>query len=260
MIDDKFFDKVYFESGPQSGKSLYQNYSWLPELTIPLAYRFVCEFQREASMGLQQWKKSQLQYCGYPIYAKRKIVPIPNRWKNSFTNDVFLEEIANEKSNKNTIMDFGCAKGYLVHAFRLLGIEAYGVDISEYAISKAPKEVNNYISLIKPYSDNFRYCTYIICKDILEHIPYDKIDEQLSILKSKCEVVLAIIPLGNNGKYVIPAYELDKSHYIREPKEWWNERFEKAGFTQIKSTTNLGAFKAQWQEIDSNGNLLYMGF
>ncbi len=33
-----FFDKNYFESGPQTNKSLYQNYRWIPELTIPLGF------------------------------------------------------------------------------------------------------------------------------------------------------------------------------------------------------------------------------
>ena len=39
-----------------------------------------------------------------------------------------------------TICDFGCAKGYLVYALRLLGYDAYGVDISEYAISSPGKQ------------------------------------------------------------------------------------------------------------------------
>ena len=34
--NDDFFDADYFENGKVSKKSLYQNYSWLPDQTKPL--------------------------------------------------------------------------------------------------------------------------------------------------------------------------------------------------------------------------------
>lgn len=37
-----------------------------------------------------------------------------------------------------TFLDFGCAKGYLVKALRLLGLDAYGYDVSKYAVENAP--------------------------------------------------------------------------------------------------------------------------
>jgi predicted TPR repeat methyltransferase len=204
----EFFDKNYYESGPQSGKSLYQNFRWIPELTIPLAHHIV------QSMGIM---------------------------------------------HDQSVMDFGCAKGYLVNAMRLLGIEAYGVDVSEYAISQAMKETNNYIEVIEPFSDSFKYCDHLIAKDILEHIEYGHIETQMEIIRSKCETIFAVIPLGNGSKYIIPAYELDKSHHIREGKEWWRDKFRKAGFHNINVTTDLGPFKANWAEVNSKGNLLVIG-
>jgi SAM-dependent methyltransferase len=35
------FDRDYFERGIESGKSCYQNYRWIPELTIPLAMTII---------------------------------------------------------------------------------------------------------------------------------------------------------------------------------------------------------------------------
>ncbi|MDH3324467.1 MAG: methionine biosynthesis protein MetW, partial [Candidatus Peregrinibacteria bacterium] len=46
------------------------------------------------------------------------------------------------------VLDFGCAKGYLVKAFRILDIDAYGCDISRYAISEADKDIAPYLGLI----------------------------------------------------------------------------------------------------------------
>ena len=204
-----FFDKSYYEAGPQTGKSLYQNYRWIPELTIPLAHHIV-----------------------------------------SYT----------EIPESYTIMDFGCAKGYLVHALRLLGREAYVVDRSEYAINQAPKEVSQYVEAIKPQSDDFEHCDLLLAKDILEHIPYAHLADQMKVIRERCNRIFAIIPLAKNNKYIIPAYELDKSHYIRENKEWWIGVFQRAGFVIFESTTDLGPFKANWQEVDSRWNLLIYGY
>ena len=46
-----------------------------------------------------------------------------------------------------TCVDYGCAKGFLVNALRLLGCEAYGEDISEYALTNCHPDVINYVSL-----------------------------------------------------------------------------------------------------------------
>lgn len=43
------------------------------------------------------------------------------------------------------VLDVGCAKGFLVKALRNLGIQAYGIDISEYALSKAEANIRPYL-------------------------------------------------------------------------------------------------------------------
>ena len=102
MYNREEFDREYFEQGPMTGKSLYTNYRWLPELTLPLCHHIVT-------------------YCGI--------------------------------ESEERILDFGCAKGFVVHGLRLLGYEAFGVDVSEYAIAQAPKEVNGYVSRIEPFEE-----------------------------------------------------------------------------------------------------------
>jgi len=59
------------------------------------------------------------------------------------------------------VLDVGCAKGSLVYAFRATGIEAFGVDVSGYAISCAPKSLRPFLSTVDldkerlPFRDNF---------------------------------------------------------------------------------------------------------
>ena len=43
------------------------------------------------------------------------------------------------------VLELGCAKGYLVEYLRNLGIDAYGIDISQYAIDNTP--IPDYVTL-----------------------------------------------------------------------------------------------------------------
>ena len=156
------------------------------------------------------------------------------------------------------VLDFGCAKGYTVKALRLLGYKAYGVDVSEYAVSQIEEKTRKWCGVIKPQDElicaEFGY-DWILCKDILEHIPYDKIDEQLQVFRNGGKRVMAMIPMGDNGKYVIDSYELDKSHFIREDINWWCKEFEEAGFDIDMATHDMGPFKKNWQ-FEKEGNCL----
>ena len=125
------------------------------------------------------------------------------------------------------ILDFGCAKGYLVLAFRLLHYKMYGCDVSDYALKNAPNEIQDYISRFITDFDKF---DWVISKDVFEHIPYSDIDYVLCTIRKMCNNMFCIIPLGENGKYNIELYEHDKTHIIRESMEWWHNKFEDVGF------------------------------
>ena len=62
-------------------------------------------------------------------------------WVKFFGNiaDKIIETI-----NPKTVLDVGCAAGYLVAALRDRGVEAYGIDVSEFAISCAREDIKPY--------------------------------------------------------------------------------------------------------------------
>ena len=73
----------------------------------------------------------QLGISGYTAYS----------WMPELTLKManFLIEDLDLKENK--VLDYGCAKGYLVKALRHYGITAFGYDASKYAISETlPKD------------------------------------------------------------------------------------------------------------------------
>src|SRR5215469_3567995 len=59
----------------------------------------------------------------------------------------FFSRIAEEivrRLKPRRVLDVGCAKGFLVECLRDRGIEAFGFDISEYAISEVRHDIKPY--------------------------------------------------------------------------------------------------------------------
>lgn len=158
--------------------------------------------------------------------------------------------------NDHKVLDFGCAKGYLVKGFRLLHREAYGVDISDYAISQAPAEVRPYLfhigedaNIPKVSGLNCNLYDHIVAKDVLEHIPYEQLPFVLSELhRVGVGSMFVVVPLGENGKYEVPAYENDVTHIIREPLHWWADRFHEHGFKICRAEYHIDHIKENWKE------------
>ena len=71
-------------------------------------------------------------------------------------------------------LDIGCAKGYLVKMLRLEGIEAYGVDISEYAIQNSPSEIRQYLHRVDVETESLpfpeKFFDMIISIATFEHL------------------------------------------------------------------------------------------
>ena len=121
----------------------------------------------------------------------------------------------------NTCVDYGCAKGFLVHALRIIGCDAYGEDISEYAVNNCHPEVEEYISL-----PNEKKYDLLICKDVLEHIEVKDIPGVLENFKDKSHQFFFTIPLGDKDRFRIREYEVDITHVTKKDEEWWINMFE----------------------------------
>lgn len=193
------YDKDYFENGILTGKSCYENYRWIPELTIPLAMTII-------------------DYLGIERHA--------------------------------SILDFGCAKGYLVKAFRWLGRRAYGYDISEYALRNADTEV---LYWLKPEHSEHRKFNYCIAKDVFEHIEVDHLAVILDrYINSK--TLFAIIPLGEDNLYRAPANNQDSSHITCMPGEWWENFFHRCGWAVKSTQYRIDGIKDKYYERYPNSH------
>lgn len=159
-----------------------------------------------------------------------------------------------EKVNFETVLDFGCAKGFMVYAMRLLGKEAYGVDISEYAVNAGMSEVKDYLSIINSVDDIKGNYDLIMAKDVLEHVPYDVLPSILKAFRIRCRNILVAVPLGDNKKFRIRQYEMDITHVIREPEEFWLKALGEAGFKIKFFDYQMGHLKGNWTKTHPFGN------
>ena len=119
----------------------------------------------------------------------------------------------------DTVLDFGAARGYLVKALRMRGVNAFGYDSSEWAIENCDEGVKGYVSSTMPEG---RF-DHIIAKDVMEHV---RAEDLASILVPLVGVMrkslLIIVPLvGEDGDYMRLEDRSDPSHAIRWDLQGW---------------------------------------
>lgn len=127
--------------------------------------------------------------------------------------------------NPKTVLDAGCAFGYLVSAFRRRGVQAYGIDISQYAISQADDSIKDYCyvgslcdELPHGLPKKFDLVTNI---EILEHI--NKEDSRKAIAN--------LCRLSDTIFFSSTPYDFDeKTHINVQPQEYWTVLFAEKEF------------------------------
>lgn len=128
--------------------------------------------------------------------------------------------------NPRTVLEIGCAKGYLVKALRERGVKAYGLDISEYAVANAPEEVADYLFVYDVTSGQpleFPRYDLIVSFDTFEHLPEADLDKVWTFLNKH----------GNDayirvGTLNTPDWQHDPSHITMHRLEWWMNRYPRA--------------------------------
>ncbi len=121
----------------------------------------------------------------------------------------------------HTVLDAGCAIGFLIEALRGRGIDASGFDISHYAISQAPPELAPYVS-VKSITDEIdgQY-DLITCLEVVEHLPPTLADAAIANLCRHTDAVLFSSS---------PEDFEELSHINVHPIEEWVRKFRDQGF------------------------------
>lgn len=140
----------------------------------------------------------------------------------------YLADIIKLHINPKTVLDVGCADGQFIHYLRQNDIEAYGVDISKYAIQNAYEDVKLYVENSKlpqlNIPNNFpNSYDLICCIEVLQHI-------------SKQHAQQSIKRLTQLSNYIFFSSTFedfeDESHLNVQPMQYWRDLFYKYGFVQ----------------------------
>ena len=140
----------------------------------------------------------------------------------------FLTQIAQKIADDlhpRTVLDAGCAMGHLVAALRDLGVEAYGVDISKYAISKVREDIRPFCkvgSLTEPLPSGLpdRY-DLVVTVEVLEHL-YE--DEGRQAIRNICKLTDEVLFTSTPDDFTEP------THVNVQQREYWCRVFFENGF------------------------------
>ena len=125
-----------------------------------------------------------------------------------------------------TVLDAGCAMGYLVAALRDRGVEAYGIDISEYAVSKVREDVRPFCrvgSLTEEFPADLpqRY-DLIVTIEVLEHLYAEDGKKAIANL-CKCADTVLFSSTPDDFE--------ERTHVNVQQREYWARLFFEQGFT-----------------------------
>lgn len=146
----------------------------------------------------------------------------PEHWVNFF--GMIADRIVADIHPK-TVLDAGCAMGYLVAALRDRGVEAYGVDISAYAISKVREDVRPFCkvgSLTEPLPAGLpdRY-DLVVTIEVLEHL-YAEDGKQA--IRNLCQLTDKVLFTSTPDDFTEP------THVNVQQREYWCRAFFENGF------------------------------
>jgi hypothetical protein len=156
---------------------------------------------------------------------------------------------------KSHVLDVGCAMGFLVRALRVLEIRAEGCDISGYALACSNGYAWRCDNMDAWIARKDRY-THAFLKDVLEHGSMEQINITLRAIHLVAPVLMAVVPMGDGGRYRIPEYHKDQSHITAENEKWWRRTFNRCGWSIYREAEHVPGIKDNWKH-HMNGNRVF---
>jgi 2-polyprenyl-3-methyl-5-hydroxy-6-metoxy-1,4-benzoquinol methylase len=134
-----------------------------------------------------------------------------------------------------SVLDAGCAMGFLVEALRDRGVDAYGLDVSEYALAQAREDIVAYVRrapITEPFGRDY---DLIVCIEVLEHLsPADGETAVDNLCSHAREILFSSTPTDFN----------EPTHVNVQPTSHWVAQFSRRGF--LPDIGYDGSYIAPW--------------
>jgi SAM-dependent methyltransferase len=185
--------------------------------------------------------------------------PLQNSEKDKYTalwqRDEYRQYSPGEVSIKNlriidllrrcgvkTVLDAGCGAGKLMRfLIEQCGREfsVHGFDIAENCLDPFFDDIKNEIltvGVLWNKEDFNKEYDAIICCDVLEHIPTEKIDAVLDNFYRRTKI-LCYLSIALQQDYFGPKIIGKPLHLTVEKPDWWLAKIKKTGFSPLKHFT-----------------------
>jgi O-antigen chain-terminating methyltransferase len=138
------------------------------------------------------------------------------------------------------VLDLGCGRGEILEVFREAGIQAYGIDLNDDSIALCRTK-----GLEAEKADLFAYLNSVsdsslrgvVCCQVAEHLPPERLPEMLRVLHGKMRVgALIALETPNPECLAIFAthFYLDPTHRHPIPPALMSFYLEEAGFGRVE--------------------------
>lgn len=130
------------------------------------------------------------------------------------------------------ILEIGCAKGFILYEFHLLGMKVMGVDASAYAISQAKDEVRDLILLRDtpdlPFEEGA--FDFVLAKDVLPHFKEQDAMAMIAEIMRVGRRSFLEIQCADTPESRAKMKKWDVTHMTIEPESWWTARLSELGY------------------------------
>jgi GT2 family glycosyltransferase len=167
-------------------------------------------------------------YFGGPPYERS------DHWLSFFGR--IAEQLVTDIAPR-TFLDAGCAMGFLVEAMRDRGVDAEGVDISDYAISQAREDIRPHLRVGSVLERFGRRYDLISCIETLEHIDAGDAERAVGNLCAHTDDIIFTST---------PSDHEEPTHVNVRPPEYWIELFLRLGFVHDIEYDHRVANLAPW--------------
>lgn len=137
----------------------------------------------------------------------------------------FVASELNAALHPRTVLDAGCAMGILVSEFRKLGVAAYGIDYSQYAVTHADPLARDYCvqgSLAEAFPEKLpTHFDLVTCMEVLEHMSPE---EGHAAVANMCKVTDTIVFCSTPDDFA------DPTHINVQQRDYWATLFAENGF------------------------------
>ena len=120
-----------------------------------------------------------------------------------------------------TFLDAGCGIGLLVEKLRERGVEAWGIEISDYALAQMPEHLRQHCWLASVTEPLPRSYDVIACIEVLEHLPAEAGTAAIANLAAHTDSILFSSS---------PEDFREPTHLNVQPTDYWVELFARHGF------------------------------